>query len=111
MRLEQNLPAVEYRCVKCGLFRCSDSGGEYKRTDGTIGYVNDGGDKCTDCLIADPQWPVGMRVVVKAWWNSGKTVLCEVRSKAESSEHLTVQPLEGNPHMRFVSIADVVTEM
>ena len=50
----------------------------------------------------------GSNVKVLAWWNSKRPVKCKV--KYVSDEHIDVQPLEGNPHMRMVGAKDIAQE-
>lgn len=99
----------EWRCSLCGLYRWSNDD-TYKRKNGQMGHVNDGGDRCTDCLIAPPEYSVGMELLIRAWWNNGKTVRCSVIHKSQITDMIEVKPLEGNPHYRSVRISDVVTE-
>lgn len=72
--------------------------------------INDGGDKCTDCNQSEPPYHVGQLVTVKAWWQNGKHVGCEVEKLSENQKFIDVRPLTGNRHGRFVDVADVVPE-
>lgn len=50
----------------------------------------------------------GQVVIVQAWWNNRKPVRCKISSVSTVVPFSTVQPLEGNPHSRFVRNDDVL---
>ncbi len=55
----------------------------------------------------------GDLIQVRAWWDKPNIVSCEVREEYHSNpryheslhDFLTVQPLSGNPHIRFIKIS------
>jgi hypothetical protein len=55
------------------------------------------------------EFSVGQQITVLAWWAKRAPVKCEIRELWSKFDNLlTVQPLEGNPHLRNVDIKDVV---
>lgn len=105
---------TEIRCARCGLGRYYIPGetadGAYTRENGAPGFVNDAGDKCTDCQEKDPPYTVGTVVFVRAWWNNQKPVKCAVVSAPVGYKLITVQPLEGNPHQRSIRATEIIQE-
>ncbi len=102
---------MDFRCAKCGMCRYNSVSGQYERSNGQVGLVNDGGSKCTDCIESDPMFSVGETVYVRAWWSSMRPVKCQVVSCDRKSDPvMDVQPVEGNPHRRFIRASDVILE-
>ena len=51
----------------------------------------------------------GDEIRIPAWWRKGAQTLCRVSSvgtytTSDGARGVTVQPLEGNPHSRFILV-------
>lgn len=51
----------------------------------------------------------GDRILVAAWWRGRDSIPCQIISV--NSYDVIVQPLEGNPHSRYVKREDVLEKM
>ncbi len=105
------LEEKDFHCSRCGLARYgSTTGGEYLRANKETGFVNDGGDRCTDCLESDPEFHVGQLIAVAAWWQNRKPVQCAVVNFNRQTRFMDVEPTSGNRHHRFINAKDVIPE-
>lgn len=53
---------------------------------------------------------VGDKVVVAAWWCGAKPpVPGDVIAVSRDGSFVTVRPTQGNPHVRYVNVADVLS--